>query len=110
METPSQGTDTRVSAPLAQENSDKNYKWRVLFSVIFGTFMFILDSTAVNVAVPTFQRVFGTTGHPASVDQVDGVLTAYILALGIITPLSGYLSRSVLESSACICCRLPRLW
>lgn len=95
METPSQSPDaalTPVSAPLEQENSDKNYKWRVLFSVIFGTFMFILDSTAVNVAVPTFQRVFGTGGHSATVDQVDGVLTAYILALGIITPLSGYLS------------------
>ena len=48
--------------------------------------------TAVNVAVPTLQKVFGTGGHAASVDQVDGVLTAYILALGIVTPLAGYLS------------------
>ncbi len=72
--------------------SDSGYKWRVMFSVIFGTFMFVLDSTAVNVAVPTLQKYFGTTGHPASIDHVDGVLTAYILALGIITPLAGYLS------------------
>ncbi len=72
--------------------SDSGYKWRVMFSVIFGTFMFVLDSTAVNVAVPTLQKYFGTTGHPAGIDQVDGVLTAYILALGIITPLAGYLS------------------
>ena len=85
-------TGTPVPAQPEVRNTDKNYKWRVLFSVIFGTFMFILDSTAVNVAVPTFQKVFGTGGHLASVDQVDGVLTAYILALGIITPLSGYLS------------------
>lgn len=67
-------------------------KWLVLMAVIFGTFMFILDATAVNVAIPTLQRVFGSGGKPASVDQVDGVLTAYILALGIITPLAGYLS------------------
>ncbi|GAC1393963.1 MAG: DHA2 family efflux MFS transporter permease subunit [Ktedonobacteraceae bacterium] len=85
-------TATPISLPLEQEDSDKNYKWRVLFSVIFGTFMFILDSTAVNVAVPTLQKVFGTGGHAATVDQVDGVLTAYILALGIVTPMAGYLS------------------
>jgi DHA2 family multidrug resistance protein len=59
----------------------------VLISVVFGTFMVILDSTAINVALPTLQRVF----H-APVDQVDGVLTAYILALGIVTPLAGYMS------------------
>ena len=67
-------------------------KWKILVAVIFGTFMFILDATAVNVAIPTFQRVFGTVGKPASVDQIDGILTAYILAIGIITPLAGYLS------------------
>ncbi len=78
--------------PSAQAGGDPNYKWRVLVSVIFGTFMVILDSTAINVAIPTLQKVFGTTGHPLPVDQVDGVLTAYILALGIVTPLAGYLS------------------
>lgn len=73
-------------------NTDPNRKWKVLFSVIFGTFMVILDSTAVNVAIPTLQKVFGSGGQRASVDSVDGVLTAYVLALGIITPLAGYLS------------------
>jgi DHA2 family multidrug resistance protein len=67
--------------------ADPNYKWKVLVSVVFGTFMVILDSTAVNVAIPTFERVF-----KAQVDQVDGVLTTYVLALGIVTPLAGYLS------------------
>lgn len=66
---------------------DKNYKWKVMAAVIFGTFMAILDSTAVNVAVPTLQKAFS-----AQVDQVDAVLTAYILALGIATPLAGWLS------------------
>ncbi len=87
-----EATATPALAQPEVQDADKNYKWRVLFSVIFGTFMFILDSTAVNVAVPTLQKVFGTGGHAASVDQVDGVLTAYILALGIVTPMAGYLS------------------
>ncbi len=81
-----------ASGAATTEKNDPNYKWRVLFSVVFGTFMFVLDATAVNVAVPTFQRVFGVAGQKASIDQVDGILTAYILALGIITPLAGYLS------------------
>jgi DHA2 family multidrug resistance protein len=67
--------------------SDPAYRWKVLFAVVFGTFMVILDATAVNVALPTLQRVFHVP-----VDQVDGVLTAYVLALGIITPLAGYLA------------------
>ncbi len=71
----------------AQTNSDPNYKWKVLISVVFGTFMVILDSTAVNVAIPTFERVFN-----AKVDQVDGILTTYVLALGIVTPLAGWFS------------------
>ena len=75
-----------------QAQPPSNYKWKVLFAVVFGTFMVILDSTAVNVAVPTLQRVFATAGQKASVDSVDGVLTAYILALGIVTPLAGWLS------------------
>lgn len=73
-------------------SGDRNYKWKVMASVVFGTFMVILDSTAVNVALPTLQKVFASGGQKAPIDQVDGVLTAYILALGIITPLAGYLS------------------
>ena len=76
--------NTTITTPVA---GDQNLKWRVLVSVIFGTFMVILDSTAINVAIPTLQRQF----H-APVDQVDGVLTAYVLALGIVTPLAGWFS------------------
>ena len=91
-------TPTNNQTQLAQQAQEASggpgnpNKWKVLVAVIFGTFMFILDATAVNVAIPTFQRVFGTTGKPASVDQIDGILTAYILAIGIVTPLAGYLS------------------
>lgn len=92
MEPIPQANEMPGDTPPAEVSGDRGYKWRVMFSVIFGTFMFVLDTTAVNVAIPTLQKVFGTVGHPASVDSVDGVLTAYILALGIITPLAGYLS------------------
>jgi MFS transporter, DHA2 family, multidrug resistance protein len=65
----------------------KRYKWQVLVTVVFGTFMVILDGTAVNVALPTLQHVFNT-----SVDQVDGVIIAYTLASGVTIPVTGFVA------------------
>lgn len=62
------------------------YKWRVLISVIFGVFMIILDSTVVNVAFQTLRREFG-----ASLATSQWVISIYVLALGITTPISGFL-------------------
>ncbi len=95
LEQPAKINDMEEHSPVPQQEEkrgDPRYKWKVLFSVVFGTFMVILDSTAVNVAVPTLQKVFATAGQKAPVDQVDGVLTAYVLALGIVTPLAGWLA------------------
>lgn len=63
------------------------YKWRVLISVIFGVFMVILDSTAVNVALRTLQEEFG-----ASTSQVQWIISVYTLLLGIATPIAGFLA------------------
>jgi DHA2 family multidrug resistance protein len=81
------GTPDSIEKVPEVQQGDASYKWKVMAVVVAGTFMAILDATAVNVAVPTLQRAFG-----AQVDQVDAVLTAYILALGIVTPLAGWLS------------------
>lgn len=64
-----------------------DYKWQVLMVVIFGSFMVVLDSTVVNVTIPTFERVFHT-----GISGIQWVLTGYLLALGIITPVAGYLA------------------
>lgn len=64
-----------------------DYKWQVLIVVIFGSFMVILDSTVVNVTIPTFEQVFNT-----DINGIQWVLTGYLLALGIITPVAGYLA------------------
>lgn len=63
------------------------YKWRVLISVIFGIFMVILDSTVVNVAFQTLRREYG-----ASLNESQWIISVYVLALGIGTPLAGYLA------------------
>jgi EmrB/QacA subfamily drug resistance transporter len=62
-------------------------KWKVLISVMFGIFMIILDSTIVNVAFPTLRREYG-----ASLSDAQWVLSIYVLALGVTTPVSGFLA------------------
>src|SRR6476620_8551023 len=76
-----------ANQPASHEGVDDGYKWRVLFSVIFGTFMSILDNTVVNVALATLQKDFG-----ASISHTQGVVTYYALSLGIIVPAAGFLA------------------
>jgi EmrB/QacA subfamily drug resistance transporter len=63
------------------------YKWRVLAVVVFGIFMVVLDTTVVNVAFPTMREQF----H-ASLALSQWIVSLYVLALGIVTPIAGYLS------------------
>jgi MFS transporter, DHA2 family, multidrug resistance protein len=54
---------------------------------MFGTFMAVLDATIVNVALPKLMSSFGV-----SVDQVEWVLTAYLLIFGVMLPTSAWLA------------------
>src|SRR3981189_1282046 len=56
-------------------------------SVILSVIMQALDTTIANVALPYIQ---GSVS--ASSDQINWVLTSYIVAAAIMTPLSGYLA------------------
>jgi len=60
--------------------------WSILLVIIIGTFMAILDSSIVNVALPKMMTIFS-----ASTDQIQWVLTAYMLTLGVVMPVSGFL-------------------
>jgi len=63
------------------------YKWKVLISVIFGVFMVILDTTVVNVAFQTLRVEYGV-----DLNQAQWIISIYVLALGIATPLAGFLA------------------
>jgi EmrB/QacA subfamily drug resistance transporter len=63
------------------------YKWKVLSTVMFGVFMIILDTTIVNVAFQTLRHEFG-----ANIDESQWIISIYVLALGVSTPLSGFLA------------------
>ena len=54
--------------------------------LIAGMFMSILDTTIVNVAIPTIQNEFGV-----STDDVQWVVTGYTLALGVVVPVTAWL-------------------
>jgi EmrB/QacA subfamily drug resistance transporter len=63
------------------------YHWLVpVLVALIGAFMSILDSSIVNVAIPTIMNVFNA--GPGSVQWVS---TIYTLALGVVIPLSGWL-------------------
>jgi EmrB/QacA subfamily drug resistance transporter len=58
--------------------------------VVLGAIMSILDITVVNVALPTFQTVFGSVGEPISYSHVAWTVTAYTLALATVIPMTGW--------------------
>jgi DHA2 family multidrug resistance protein len=58
----------------------------ITLSIMVATIMQTLDSTIANVALPHMQGALS-----ASQDQIAWVLTAYIVAAAIATPLTGWL-------------------
>jgi len=54
--------------------------------VVIGMFMSTLDTSIVNVALPTMQQLFGV-----STDSIQWVSTAYTLCLGVVVPASAWL-------------------
>jgi len=62
-------------------------KWLIAIAVMLGATLEILDSSIVNVCLPHMQGSFS-----ASVDEVTWILTSYIVANGIMIPLTGWIS------------------
>jgi EmrB/QacA subfamily drug resistance transporter len=62
------------------------YKYIVALVGVFSIFMELLDTTIINVAIPTLQREF-------EVDQpsvIQWVITGYLLSLAVFIPISGW--------------------
>lgn len=65
-------------------------RWLVLGVTTIGSFMSILDSTIVNVALPSILKDFR-----ANLGTGQFILTIYLLALAVVIPLSGFLAERV---------------
>src|SRR5216683_8247243 len=61
--------------------------WLIAVSVMFATFMEVLDTTVVNVSLP---HIAGSLD--ATVDEATWALTSYLVANAIILPLTGWLA------------------
>ncbi|RFC68588.1 MULTISPECIES: DHA2 family efflux MFS transporter permease subunit [Mesorhizobium] len=77
---------------MSTPESHTNVPHRALItvSIMLATVMQVLDTTIANVALPTMTGDLG-----ASQDTINWVLTSYIVAAAIMTPVTGWLSDRV---------------
>jgi DHA2 family multidrug resistance protein len=61
--------------------------WIIALSVMFATFMEVLDTTVVNVSLP---HIAGSLS--ATVDEATWALTSYLVANAVILPMTGWLA------------------
>ena len=83
-------TSKGASAPSATASSierSASHKWLVALAVMLGATLEVLDTSIVNVSLPHLQGSFA-----ASRDEITWVLTSYIVANGIMIPLTGWIS------------------
>lgn len=75
---------------MKQVVADSTYRWWALGLIMLGTFMAVLDSSIVNVALPDIMSGFGVNR-----DQVQWVTTAFMLATAVAMPLVGWTAGKV---------------
>ncbi len=62
-------------------------RWLIAVSVMFATFMEVLDTTVVNVSLP---HIAGSLS--ATIDEATWALTSYLVANAIVLPMTGWLA------------------
>ncbi len=62
--------------------------WLITFAVMMATFIFVLDSTIANVALPHMAGTFA-----ASNEEAMWILTSYLIASGIVLPSVDWFSK-----------------
>jgi DHA2 family multidrug resistance protein len=79
-----------VNAAAGGVASRAPHRGLITLSVMLASFMQALDNTIANVALPRIQGSLSATQ-----DQMAWVLTSYIIAAAIMTPLSGWLAGQI---------------
>lgn len=78
---------TATASPAASPAESVPHRGLITVSIMLATIMQVLDTTIANVALPTMTGDLG-----ASPDTITWVLTSYIVAAAIMTPLTGWVS------------------
>ncbi len=84
---PKSNLEITSSISAASLERPASYKWLVAVAVMLGATLEVLDTSIVNVSLPHMQGSFS-----ASRDEITWVLTSYIVANGIMIPLTGWIS------------------
>src|SRR5512144_3061967 len=81
---------TGAEEGVAPAEGQATHPWIVAISVMFGTFMVVLDTTVVNVSLP---HIAGSLS--SSIEETTWALTSYLAANAIILPITGWLANFV---------------
>lgn len=76
-----------MSQSAAKSLTDVPHRGLITVAIMLATVMQVLDTTIANVALPSMVGDLG-----ASQDTINWVLTSYIVAAAIMTPLTGWMS------------------
>jgi DHA2 family multidrug resistance protein len=79
-----------ATVAIGSEAAAAPHRGLITLSVMLASFMQALDNTIANVALPRIQGSLSATQ-----DQMAWVLTSYIIATAIMTPLSGWLAGQI---------------
>ena len=72
----------------------ERHRWAAVVLVMLGTFMVVLDTTIVNVALPQIARDFGVGRG------IEWVVTGYLLAMGVAQTTTGWVAARFGDRSA----------
>jgi DHA2 family multidrug resistance protein len=76
-----------IPTAIALPPAPPSRKWLIALAVMLGTGLEVLDNSILNVALPHMQGSFS-----ASVDEIAWVLTSYLVANGIMIPMTAWIS------------------
>jgi DHA2 family multidrug resistance protein len=79
-----------ASAPALPGHEYPRHPWIVAISVLSATFMEVLDTTVVSVALPHMAGSLSATNEEAT-----WTLTSYLVANAVVLPMTGWLARRV---------------
>ncbi|GAB7054560.1 MULTISPECIES: DHA2 family efflux MFS transporter permease subunit [Paenibacillus] len=75
-----------ASAVNQQQKSGDSGMWFALIAIVLGTFVSVLNSSLMNVAMNKFVAVFGS-----DINTIQWVITGYTLASAMVIPMCGFL-------------------
>src|SRR6516225_6777997 len=79
------GGASGINAQVSRRSA--GHKWLVALAVMVGATLEVLDTSIVNVSLPHMQGSFS-----ASVDEIAWVVTSYLVANGVMIPMTGWIA------------------